>query len=73
VQQLPGAAAVLPLRARQRPGPGDDLDGGAPGLPFKLAHERLHGLPEDVQHKILRGNAERLYRFTPSAPPTGAG
>jgi predicted TIM-barrel fold metal-dependent hydrolase len=36
---------------------------------IKLAHERLHGLPEDVQYKILRGNAERLYRFTPSEPP----
>jgi predicted TIM-barrel fold metal-dependent hydrolase len=36
---------------------------------IKLAHERLDGLPEDVQYKILRGNAERLYRFTPSEPP----
>jgi predicted TIM-barrel fold metal-dependent hydrolase len=41
---------------------------------IKLAHERLDGLPEDVQYKILRGNAERLYGFTPSEPPrTGAG
>jgi predicted TIM-barrel fold metal-dependent hydrolase len=37
---------------------------------IKLAHERLTGLSEDVQYKILRGNAERLYQFTPSAPPT---
>jgi predicted TIM-barrel fold metal-dependent hydrolase len=37
---------------------------------IKLAHERLAGLPEDVQYKILRGNAEKLYRFTPSEPPT---
>jgi len=37
---------------------------------IKLAHERLAGLPEEVQYKILRGNAEKLYRFTPSEPPT---
>jgi predicted TIM-barrel fold metal-dependent hydrolase len=37
---------------------------------IKLAHERLAGLPDEVQYKILRGNAERLYQFTPSAPPT---
>jgi len=36
---------------------------------IKLAHERLAGLPEEVQYKILRGNAEKLYRFTPSQPP----
>jgi predicted TIM-barrel fold metal-dependent hydrolase len=35
---------------------------------IKLAQERLHGLPDDVQYKILRGNAERLYRFTPAEP-----
>ncbi len=26
-------------------------------------------LDEEVQYKILRGNAERLYRFTPAEPP----
>jgi predicted TIM-barrel fold metal-dependent hydrolase len=38
---------------------------------IKLAHERLEaaGLSPEVQFKILRGNAERLYHFTPSAPP----
>jgi predicted TIM-barrel fold metal-dependent hydrolase len=38
---------------------------------LKLAQERLDaaGLSPDVQFKILRGNAERLYQFTPSAPP----
>ena len=36
---------------------------------IKLAHERLAGLDPEVQYKILRGNAERLYRFTPTAPP----
>jgi predicted TIM-barrel fold metal-dependent hydrolase len=27
-------------------------------------------LPEETQYKILRGNAEKLYRFTPAAPPS---
>jgi predicted TIM-barrel fold metal-dependent hydrolase len=36
---------------------------------IKLAHERLAGLDPEVQYKILRGNAERLYRFAPAAPP----
>lgn len=27
------------------------------------------GLSPDTQHKILRANAERLYRFTPAEPP----
>jgi len=36
---------------------------------IKLAHQRLAGLDPEVQYKILRGNAERLYRFTPAAPP----
>jgi predicted TIM-barrel fold metal-dependent hydrolase len=26
-------------------------------------------LPPETQYKILRGNAEKLYRFTPAAPP----
>ena len=38
---------------------------------IKLAKERLDeaGLSPEVQYKILRGNAEELYRFTPSDPP----
>ena len=38
---------------------------------LKLAHERLDAanLTDEVKYKILRGNAERLYQFTPSAPP----
>jgi predicted TIM-barrel fold metal-dependent hydrolase len=36
---------------------------------IKLAHERLAGLDPEVQYKILRGNAERLYRFTSAPPP----
>ena len=32
--------------------------------------KRLIGhLPDALQHKLLRGNAERLYRFTPAEPP----
>jgi len=30
------------------------------------------GLPADTQYKILRANAERLYRFTPAEPPVSA-
>jgi predicted TIM-barrel fold metal-dependent hydrolase len=38
---------------------------------LKLAHERLDaaGLSPEVQYKILRGNAEKLYQFEASAPP----
>jgi predicted TIM-barrel fold metal-dependent hydrolase len=28
--------------------------------------------PPEVQYKLLRGNAERLYRFTPAEPPVAA-
>lgn len=36
-----------------------------------LAHKRLDaaGLTPAQQYKVLRGNAEKLYQFTPSAPP----
>ncbi|MBB4944194.1 putative TIM-barrel fold metal-dependent hydrolase [Streptosporangium album] len=37
---------------------------------MKLARERLAGLAPEVQYKILRGNAERVFRFTPAAPPS---
>ena len=30
-------------------------------------------LPPETQYKLLRGNAERLYRFIPSEPPVPAG
>jgi predicted TIM-barrel fold metal-dependent hydrolase len=38
---------------------------------LKLAHERLDAahLTDEQKFKILRGNAEKLYRFTPSVPP----
>jgi len=38
---------------------------------MKLMGERLAGLTEDQQFKILRGNAQRLFRFTPADPPAG--
>jgi predicted TIM-barrel fold metal-dependent hydrolase len=28
-------------------------------------------LPDETQYKIMRGNAERVFRFTPAAPPAG--
>ena len=38
---------------------------------LKLAHERLEeaGLTKEQRYKVMRGNAEKLYQFTPSAPP----
>jgi predicted TIM-barrel fold metal-dependent hydrolase len=36
---------------------------------ISVAKELVAGLPEETQYKILRGNAERLYRFTPAEPP----
>jgi predicted TIM-barrel fold metal-dependent hydrolase len=30
-------------------------------------------LPAETQYKLLRGNAEKLYRFTPAAPPLPTG
>ncbi len=35
-----------------------------------LAHKRLAHLPPEVQYKILRGNAERLFHFEAAQPPT---
>ncbi|HVU74872.1 MAG TPA: amidohydrolase family protein [Mycobacteriales bacterium] len=37
---------------------------------ISLANKWLSHLPEDVQHKIAIGNAERVYRFTPADPAT---
>ncbi len=34
----------------------------------EVAHKLLEGLPAATRHKILRGNAERLFRFTPTIP-----
>ncbi|HUN31853.1 MAG TPA: amidohydrolase family protein [Trebonia sp.] len=40
---------------------------------IKVVREQIQHLPEETQYKILRGNAERLYRFTPAEPPALAG
>lgn len=34
-----------------------------------VARDTMKDLPENVQYKLLRGNAEKLYRFTPAEPP----
>jgi predicted TIM-barrel fold metal-dependent hydrolase len=36
---------------------------------ISVARNTMKDLPENVQYKLLRGNAERLYRFTPAEPP----
>jgi len=36
---------------------------------IKVVKGIIGHLPEETQYKILRGNAERLYRFTPAEPP----
>jgi predicted TIM-barrel fold metal-dependent hydrolase len=37
---------------------------------FDVAKKLVQDLPAATQHKILRGNAERLFRFTPIEPVT---
>ncbi len=37
---------------------------------IEVVQKQISGLPEATQYKILRGNAERLYQFTPAAPPS---
>ena len=34
-----------------------------------MVRDLIEHLTPEVQYKILRGNAERLYRFTPAEPP----
>jgi predicted TIM-barrel fold metal-dependent hydrolase len=34
-----------------------------------VVKSRISHLPEETQYKLLRGNAERLYRFAPAQPP----
>jgi predicted TIM-barrel fold metal-dependent hydrolase len=36
---------------------------------IKVVKAIIDHLPEETQYKILRGNAEKLYRFTPAEPP----
>ncbi len=38
-----------------------------------VVKRQIGHLPPDVQYKVLRGNAERLYRFTPAPEPQLAG
>ncbi len=42
--------------------------------PTSLARteEALEGVGPEVRHKILRGNVERAFKFTPMEPPVGA-
>jgi len=35
-----------------------------------VAKKLLSGFPPETQYKIQRGNAERLFRFTPATPPS---
>jgi predicted TIM-barrel fold metal-dependent hydrolase len=37
---------------------------------IKLMNERVADLTPEQQHRVLRGNAERLFRFTPADPAT---
>lgn len=39
---------------------------------IEVARSTMKDLPESVQYKLLRGNAEKLYRFTPAEPPVPA-
>jgi predicted TIM-barrel fold metal-dependent hydrolase len=39
---------------------------------MKTAQESLQGLDDDVKHKVLRGNAERVFKFTPAEPTATA-
>ncbi len=39
---------------------------------IKVVKNRISHLPDETQYKILRGNAERLYRFTPAEPPANS-
>jgi hypothetical protein len=40
---------------------------------ISVVKNRIGHLPPETQYKLLRGNAERVYRFTPAAPPVLAG
>jgi len=36
---------------------------------IRIAREQMAHLSDETQYKLLRGNAERLFRFTPAEPP----
>jgi predicted TIM-barrel fold metal-dependent hydrolase len=40
---------------------------------IQVVKKRIGHLTPELQYKLLRGNAERLYRFTPAEPPALAG
>ena len=40
---------------------------------IEVVQKQIAHLTPEQQYKILRGNAERLYRFTPAEPPTVTG
>ncbi len=40
---------------------------------IQVVKNRIGHLPQETQYKLLRGNAERLYRFTPADPPLQTG
>jgi predicted TIM-barrel fold metal-dependent hydrolase len=37
---------------------------------IEVVKKQIAHLDPELQYKLLRGNAERLYRFTPAEPPT---
>jgi predicted TIM-barrel fold metal-dependent hydrolase len=39
---------------------------------IQVVQNQIGHLPPETQYKVLRGNAERLYRFTPAQPPIPA-
>jgi predicted TIM-barrel fold metal-dependent hydrolase len=39
---------------------------------IQVVKNQIGHLPAETQYKVLRGNAERLYRFTPAQPPVPA-
>ena len=38
---------------------------------IEFAHKQLEGFDDETKYKILRGNAERVFGFTPADPPAG--
>jgi predicted TIM-barrel fold metal-dependent hydrolase len=37
---------------------------------IRFAHKQLEGFSDEDKYKILRGNAEKLFQFTPAEPPS---
>jgi predicted TIM-barrel fold metal-dependent hydrolase len=36
---------------------------------IEFAHKQLGAFDDQTKYQILRGNAERVFRFTPAQPP----